>query len=74
MVYYILKIMGCFEKGEIVIVYVVVGGVGILVVQFVKIFGVGKVIVIVSFKEKFEFVKNFGVDEVINYIEIGWEK
>lgn len=45
----------------------VVGGVGLVMVELVKVMGV-KVIVVVLMDEKLVVVKEYGVDEGINYL------
>lgn len=52
--------------GEMFLVYGVLGGVGLMVVELGKVFGVC-VIVCVSLVDKFEVVKCYGVDELFNF-------
>lgn len=66
-VYYLLCCMYLVKVGDMILIYVVVGGVGLFVCQWVKVFGV-IVIGMVGFDEKVEFVKVYGCDYLIVYM------
>ncbi|MBU8789291.1 quinone oxidoreductase [Oceanobacillus caeni] len=71
--YHILKTMGRLKEGETVLIHAAAGGVGVLAVQLAKIFGAGRIIATASTPEKLELAKEMGADDLVNYMEEGWE-
>lgn len=57
---------------ESVLVQSAAGGVGLYLVQLLKIMGVKRVIALASSKEKLDLVKSLGADLTFNYSEPDW--
>jgi len=65
--------MANIQKGEYVLIHVAAGGVGIALVQLAMNRGC-KVIGTVGSEEKIQYLKNIGVEHVINYLEKDFEE
>ena len=66
--YHALKDRADLQKGETILILGASGGVGLTALELAKLMG-AKVIAAASSKEKLELCKQFGADEVINYVE-----
>ncbi|MFI6448981.1 zinc-binding alcohol dehydrogenase family protein [Kitasatospora sp. NPDC050543] len=64
--------VGRFEPGESVLVTAAAGGVGHLAVQLAKALGAGRVVAAVGSREKADFVRGLGADEVVCYEDENW--
>jgi NADPH2:quinone reductase len=70
--YSLLRFAAKPQATESVLVQSAAGGVGLYLVQLLKIMGVKKVIALASSKEKLDLVKSLGADLTFNYSEPGW--
>jgi NADPH2:quinone reductase len=66
--YHALKDRADLQKGETILILGASGGVGLTALELAKLMG-AKVIAAASSAEKLELCKQFGADEVINYVE-----
>jgi NADPH2:quinone reductase len=66
--YHALKDRADLQKGETILILGASGGVGLTALELAKLMG-AKVIAAASCAEKLELCKQFGADEVINYVE-----
>jgi NADPH2:quinone reductase len=70
--YALLKFAAKPRVTESVLVQSAAGGVGLYLVQLLKIMGVKRVIALASSKEKLDLVKSLGADLTFNYSEPDW--
>ncbi|HWO39455.1 MAG TPA: zinc-binding dehydrogenase [Candidatus Acidoferrum sp.] len=70
--YALLKFAAMPRATESVLLQSAAGGVGLYLVQLLKIMGVKRVIALASSKEKLELVKSLGADLTFNYSEPDW--
>jgi NADPH:quinone reductase len=70
--YSLLKLAAKPQATESVLVQSAAGGVGLYLIQLLKIMGVKKVIALASSKEKLDLVKGLGADLTFNYSDPGW--
>ena len=70
--YCLLKLAAKPQPNETVLVQSAAGGVGLYLVQLLKILGVRKVIALASSQEKLDLVKSLGADHTYNYSEPSW--
>ena len=70
--YSLLKFAAKPQVTESVLVQSAAGGVGLYLVQLLKIMGVKNVLALASSKEKLDLVKSLGADLTFNYGEPGW--
>lgn len=73
MMIYVLFDCGYIVVGQILLVLGVVGGVGLVVIELGKVFGVC-VVVVVLFEEKVVVVKQVGVDDMLIYVCVLFDK
>ena len=67
--YHALKQSAGLKEGETILVLGAAGGVGVTAIEIAKAMG-ARVIAAASSREKLEFAKDIGADELINYSEI----
>src|SRR5581483_277687 len=70
--YTLLKFAARPQPEEIVLIQSAAGGVGLLLVQLAKIFGIKKVIALASSKPKLDFVTSLGADVAVDYSQSDW--
>ena len=70
--YSLLKFAAKPQPNEAVLVQSAAGGVGLYLVQLLKILGVQKVIALASSPEKLDLVKSLGADFAFNYGDRNW--
>jgi NADPH2:quinone reductase len=70
--YCLLKLAAKAQATESVLVQSAAGGVGLYLVQLLKIVGVRQVVALASSKEKLDLVKSLGADLTFNYGDRGW--
>jgi NADPH:quinone reductase len=70
--YTLLKFAARPQPHETILIQAAAGGVGLYLVQLLKIAGVMRIIALASSKEKLELVKSLGADVTINYSEKSW--
>jgi len=70
--YALLKLAAKPQSTDAVLVQSAAGGVGLFLVQFLKIMGVKQVIALAGSEDKLAFVKELGADIVINYSKPDW--
>ena len=70
--YALLKFAAKPQSHETVLAQAAAGGVGLYLVQLVKIMGAKQVIALASSTEKLDLVKSLGADTVIDYSEKTW--
>jgi NADPH:quinone reductase len=70
--YALLKLAAKPQPTDTVLVQSAAGGVGLFLVQLLKIMGVKQVIALAGSDDKLAFVKDLGADTVINYSKPDW--
>jgi NADPH2:quinone reductase len=70
--YSLLKFAARPQATESVLVQSAAGGVGLYLVQLLRIMGVKNVLALASSKEKLDLVKRLGADLTFNYSDSGW--
>lgn len=70
--YALLKLAAKPQPTDTVLVQSAAGGVGLVLVQLLKIMGVKQVIALVGSEDKLAFVRDLGADAVINYSKPDW--
>ena len=63
---------GRLAEGETVLVHSAAGGIGHLAVQLAKLLGAARVVAAVGSPAKFDFVRSFGADAVVDYTADDW--